>query len=63
MQSTSKIVKRVAAKGVRSKAKKASKSDSLPGDKVVSEKEMHLAIKAPLLQNFLNEKKQVRGED
>ena len=36
-------VKRAATKGARSKAKKASKPNSLPGDKVVSEKEMRLA--------------------
>ena len=44
------------AKGARSKSKKASKPNSLPGDKVVSEKYMRLAIKALLLQNFLNAK-------
>ena len=45
-----------AAKCARSKAKKVSKPDSLSGDKVVSEEEMRLAIKALLLQNFLNVK-------
>ena len=47
-------MKRAAAKGARSKAKKSSKPDSLPEDKVVSEKEMRLTIKAILLQNSLN---------
>ena len=49
-------VKCAAAKGARSKAKKASKPNSLPEDKVVLEKEMRLAIKALLLQKFLNAK-------
>ena len=49
-------MKRAATKGARSKAKKASKPDYLPGDKVISEKEMCLTIKALLLQNFLNVK-------
>ena len=44
------------AKGARSKSKQASKPNSLPGGKVVSEKEICLAIKALLLQNFLNAK-------
>ena len=47
-------VKHAAAKGVMSKAKEASKPDSLPGDKVVSEKEMRLSIKALFIQKFLN---------
>ena len=54
MQGNPTHVKRTAAKGARSKVKKASKPNSLLGDKVVSEKEMRLAIKALLLQNFLN---------
>ena len=49
-------VKHASAKGVRSKAKEASKPDSLSRDKVVSEKEMCLAIKSLFLQNFLNAK-------
>ena len=35
---------------------KASKPNSLPGEKVVSEKDMRLEMKAPFLQNFLNVK-------
>ena len=49
-------VKRVAKKSTRSKAKKASKPNSLLGDMVVSFKEMRLAIKALLLHNLLNAK-------
>ena len=49
-------VKRATAKSVRSKAKKVSKPNSLLGDKVVSEKEMRLAIKALLFQKILNAK-------
>ena len=49
-------MKCAAAKGAKSKSKKASKPDYLPGDKVVSNKEICLAIKALLLQNFLNAK-------
>ena len=56
MQGTPTLAKRAATKGARSKAKKASKTNYLPGDKVVSEKEMRLTIKALLLQNFLNAK-------
>ena len=55
-------VKYAATKGARSKAKKASKTNSLPGDKVVSEKEMRLAIKALLLQKFLNMKMKKWGK-
>ena len=47
-------VKHAAAKGVMSKAKEASKPDSLPGYYFVSNKDMRLAIKRLLLQNFLN---------
>ena len=47
-------MKRAAAKGARSKAKKASKPNSFPGDKGIYEKEMCIAMKALLLQNFLN---------
>ena len=49
-------VKSAAAKGARSKSNKASKPYSLPGDKVVSKKEMRLAIMTLFLQNFLNAK-------
>ena len=49
-------MKRAATKGAWSKAKKASKPSYIPGDKVVSEKEMHLTIKALLLQKILNTK-------
>ena len=55
-------VKRAAIKGASSKAKKASKTDSIPGDEVVSEKEMRLAIQALLLQSFLNMKMKEWGE-
>ena len=55
-------VKRAATKFARSKAKKAPKPNSLPGDKVVSEKEMRLATKALLLQNFLNTKMKEWGK-
>ena len=55
-------MKRAATKGARSKAKKASKTNSLPVDKVVSEKDMILAIKALLLQNFLNVKMKEWGK-
>ena len=54
MQGTPTPVKPAAAKGVMSKAKKASKPNYLPGDKVVSEKDMRLAIKALLLQKLLD---------
>ena len=50
-----------ATKGARSKAKKASKPNYLPGDKVISEKEMRFAIKALLIQNFLNSKMEEWG--
>ena len=56
MQITPTTVMRSATKGERSKSKKASKPNSLPGDKVVSEKEMRLAIKALLFQKILNAK-------
>ena len=56
MQGNPTLVKCAAAKGRRSKSKKVSKPNYLPGDKVVSEKEMRLAIKDLLLQNFLNAK-------
>ena len=55
-------VKCAAVKGVRSKAKEASNPNSLPGDKVVSKKEMRLAIKTLLLQNFLNAKMKEWGK-
>ena len=54
IQGTPTPVKCYAAKGVRSKAKKGPESNSLPGNKVVFEKDMHLTINALLLQNFLN---------
>ena len=47
-------MKRAAAKGAMSKAKKPSKPNYLPGDKVISKKEMRLATKALLLQKLLN---------
>ena len=53
IQVTPTSVKCAAAKGARSRAKKASKPNYPPGDKVVSEKEMRHTIKALLLQNFL----------
>ena len=56
MQGNPTPVNCAAAKGARSKSKKASKTDFLPGDKVVSEKDMRLEIKALLLQNFLHVK-------
>ena len=55
-------VKRSAMKDNRSKAKKASKPNSLPVDNVISEKEMRLKIKALLLQNFLNRKMKEWGK-
>ena len=55
-------VKRADVKGARSKVKNASKPNSLPGEKVVSEKEMRLTIKALLLQNFLNAKMKEWGK-
>ena len=55
-------MKCAAVKGVRSKAKEASNPNSLPGDKVVSKKEMRLAIKALLLQKFLNVKMKEWGK-
>ena len=54
MQGNPTHVKSAATKGVRSKAKKASKPNSLPGGKLVSEKYMRLTIKDLLVQNFLN---------
>ena len=54
MQGKPTLVKRAVAKGARSKAKKASKPNSFPGDKVIYKKEMCIAMKALLLQNFLN---------
>ena len=53
---------RDAKKGTRSKLKKASKPDSLPGDKVVSKKEMCLEIKDLLLQKFMNAKMKEWGK-
>ena len=47
-------MKRASTKDARLKAIKASKPNSLPGDKVIYKKEMRLTIKALLLQNFLN---------
>ena len=44
------------AKGARSKVKKASKPNSFPGDKIVSEKEILPAIKSLLIQKILNAK-------
>ena len=61
MQGNPNPVKRSATKGARSKAKKASKPNYLPGDKVISEKEMRFAIKALLIQNFLNSKMEEWG--
>ena len=55
-------MKRADVKGARSKVKNASKPNSLPGEKVVSEKEMRLTIKALLLQNFLNAKMKEWGK-
>ena len=55
-------MKRAATKGERSKVKKASKPNSIPGVKVVSEREMRLSIKALLLQNFLNENMKELGK-
>ena len=54
MQVTPTPVKHTNTKFARPKAKKASKPNSLLEDNVVSEKEMHLAIQALLLQMFLN---------
>ena len=62
IQGTPTPVKRAATKFARSKAQKAPKPNSLPGDKVVSEKEMRLATKALLLQNFLNTKMKEWGK-
>ena len=62
MQANPTPVKRAATKGARSKSKKASKPSPLPGDKVVSEKEMCLTIKVLLLQNFLNAKMKEWGK-
>ena len=62
IQGKSTHVKCAAAKGTRSKSKKASKPDSLPGDKVVSDKEMRPVIKDLLLQNFLNTKMKEWGK-
>ena len=62
MQGNPTPVNCAAAKGARSKSKKASKYNSLPGDRVVSNKEMCLAIKALLIQNFLNAKMKEWGE-
>ena len=56
IQGTPTPVKHAATKGARSKAKKAPKPNSLPGYKVVSDKEMRLTIKVLLLQNVLNAK-------
>ena len=53
MQRNPTPVKSANEKGARSKAKKVSKTNYLPGDKVASEKEMRLAIKDLLLPNFL----------
>ena len=55
-------MKRAAAKGARSKSKKASKPNYLRGDKVVSEKDIRLTIKALLLQNFFNAKMKEQGK-
>ena len=55
MQGTPTPVKRAVTKYVSSKAKKASKPNYIPGDKVVSEKDISLTIKALILQNFLDE--------
>ena len=49
-------MKSAATKGARSKVKKASKTNYLPRDKVVSEKDTRLAINALIIQNFLNTK-------
>ena len=46
-------VKPASEKGARSKAKKASKSNPFPVDKVVSEEEIRLVIKALLLKKIL----------
>ena len=54
MQGNSKPVKHAATKGVRSKEKKSSEYNYLPGDKVIYEKEMRLAINSLHLQNFLS---------
>ena len=62
MQGTPTPVNRAATKGVRPKSKKASKTNSLPGDKVVSKNEMHFAIKALLLQKILNVKMKEWGK-
>ena len=43
------------------KGKEGLKTDDLTGDKVVSEKEMCLTIKALLLQNLLNAKMKEHG--
>ena len=56
MKVTPTTLKLAATKGARSKAKKASKPNSLPGDKVVSKKEIRLTIKALLPQKLLNAK-------
>ena len=62
IQVTPTPVKCASAKGASSKAKKSSKPGSVPGDNVISEKEMWLAIKALLLQNFLNAKMKEWGK-
>ena len=62
MQGNPTPVNSATAKGARSKAKNTSKYSSLQGDKVVSEKEMRLAIKSLLLQNFLNAKTKEWGK-
>ena len=62
MQGKPTLVKRAAAKGTMSKAKKSTKPDSLPGDKGFFKKQMRLAIKALLLQKFLNAKMKEWGK-
>ena len=56
IQGTPTPMKRAATKGAKLQEEKVSKPNYLPGDKVVSEKDMRLAIKALLLQKFLKSK-------
>ena len=55
-------MKYTVTKGAGSKSEKASKPNSLPGYKIVSDKEMRLTIKALLIQNFLNTKMKEWGK-